>query len=305
MFKLLKNHKRNTSRVCTVLFALFMSPIFDICDMITYADDNYIIEWDGDLNKAITKVKMKAEQAINWLKHAGMKVNSEKTEFCIFSKNDVEQQTITLMNSSIKSTTNMKVLGVLFDSKLNWFPHIMNNLNSCRSVLNGLRIIRKHFTSDEFLLIVNAFFYSKLYYASQIWLIPSLSGWLRGKIYSLSGHALRLVADDEFAFFSFKELHNMFNRANPSNYVMYSNACLLYSIITNQKPDCTWTDLQEKFYVNNRTNRFNFTKTNHTRAGLNCFSNRLENVTKQLLFSDFNLNKNTFKLKAKNIFLKP
>ena len=47
-----------------VLFALFVSPLLDLIDLISYADDNYIIGVDKDLDKAMTKVKMKANLVI-------------------------------------------------------------------------------------------------------------------------------------------------------------------------------------------------------------------------------------------------
>ena len=285
-----------------ILFALFISPIYNICDMITYADDNYIISTDKNLVRAVTKVKMKAEAAITWLSQAGMKVNTNKTEFCVFSRNDVQIQTIELFGHRINSKRSITVLGVTFDSKMSWYPQVIGRLAACRSILFGLRIVRKYFNTDEFLQIVNAFFYSKLYYASQVWLIPSLNADIKKRLYSCSGHALKLVAGDDYSLFSFKELHCMFNRATPYQWSNYSNACTLYSIINYQKPLTIWSQLQDNFTINNRTDSFIFNKCNSTKVGLNCFKNRLSSISNQLYFGDFNMKKESFKIKCKRLF---
>ena len=159
-----------------------MSPVFDLADIVTYADDNYIIEMDSDADRAIRKVKMKAETIIHWLTSVGMKVNTEKTEFCIFARNDIGERKIKIVDSEIKTSKTIKVLGVTFDSKLNWYSHVQNQIKKCISIIAGLKIIRKYFNNEEFLNVVNSMFYSKLYYASQIWLIPSLNRNLKNKL---------------------------------------------------------------------------------------------------------------------------
>ena len=45
-----------------ILFALFTSPMHDIVECITFADDNYTVETDKDLNTTLGKVKMKSMQ---------------------------------------------------------------------------------------------------------------------------------------------------------------------------------------------------------------------------------------------------
>jgi hypothetical protein len=49
---------------------------------------------------------------------------------------------------------------------------------------------------------------------SQVWLIPSLKGVLKSKLFSASGAALRLLNKDS----SFKDLHKEFNRATPTQF---------------------------------------------------------------------------------------
>ena len=286
-----------------ILFALFISPLFDIIDLISYADDNYIIASDMTLEKATTKVKMKAEKAITWLREAGMKVNESKTEFCVFYYKDCQVTEIKLMDTTIKSTKTITVLGVFFDSKLDWKFHINYVVNSCQKTLYALRKIRKYFNDEEFLNVVNAMFYSKMYYACQVWLIPTIKPEYKQKLLSLSSKALRLVSLNDYDLFSFEELHILFSRATPIKWSNYMCANQMYSIVNNHVPELICHNIQLNIQINNRTDGFVVAKTNVRKIGVNCFSNRLTQIEMNLKFSDFGMSKNSFKVKCKQIFL--
>ena len=55
-----------------------------------------------------------------WLVQSGMKVNNNKTEICLFYKNDVAPVVILVNNTTVKSKSTINILGVLFDCKLQW-----------------------------------------------------------------------------------------------------------------------------------------------------------------------------------------
>ena len=70
-----------------VLFCLFIRPIFEIVELIAYADDNYMGEESKNLEEAIQNVKEKTETVIRWMTASGLKTNEAKTEICIFHRN--------------------------------------------------------------------------------------------------------------------------------------------------------------------------------------------------------------------------
>ena len=169
-------------------------------------------------------------------------------------------------------------------------------------VRENCKELRKHFNNDEFLNIINAMFYSKLYYACQVWLLPNISNYLKRKLLNISSQALKIIGGEDFALFSFNELHILYNRATPNQWINYVNANQLYSLINNCKPESLWIELQEKISINNRTSNFYIEKTNNTRYGKNCFLNRLQNVENNLNFNEFNYSKSTFKVHCKKTF---
>jgi hypothetical protein len=55
-------------------------------------------------------------------------VNESKTEICLFHKNDKPQIIVKVDNVQVLSQKTMSVLGVIFDSKLNWNAHIAESI---------------------------------------------------------------------------------------------------------------------------------------------------------------------------------
>ena len=139
--------------------------------------------------------------------------------------------------------------------------------------------------------------------SAQVWLIPTLKADLKRKLLNCSSQALKLIGGDDFGLFSFEDLHTMFGRATPCKWSSYTNSIQLYSIMLNERPESLWTALQDTFILNERTNIFSFVRNNRTRVGANSFKNRLSLIAEQLYFNDFNLSKDSFKVKCKNIFL--
>ena len=91
-----------------------------------FAEDNYTLVWNKHRSDLAEAMKTKLEFIIGWLEDSGLKVNASKTEMCLFHRKDQPPIEITLTTQTINSKTNMNVLGVSFDSKLNWQFQIEN-----------------------------------------------------------------------------------------------------------------------------------------------------------------------------------
>ena len=232
-----------------------------------------------------------------------MKVNSNKTEFCIFHKNNVQQKTIVLDNVPIKSNTQIKVLGLTFDSKLNWHNHITSTIQKCNKTLQAIRLISKYFSIDEKLNIVTSLFYSKLYYGAEVWLLPTLSFSLKKKLLNLSTRALRLVANDHYRIFNSNDLHCMFKRFTPNQWKIYSNLQIIYRIINYKIPNDIWIELQFNALPLTRANKTIFPPVNKLKIGNNSIINRLSFASTLINNDDLNLSYESFKVKIKCIVL--
>jgi hypothetical protein len=124
---------------------------------------------------------------IKWLRDSGLQVNETKTEACLFHRNDKPLPTIKLQSKTIKTQKTINVLGVIFDSKLMWGPHVAHCIAKANKSLFAIRQIKKFFKADQIKNILTTYFYTTLYYNSEVWLSPFLSSDLRNQLFSTSG----------------------------------------------------------------------------------------------------------------------
>ena len=104
-------------------------------------------------------MELKLTHIMDWLKDSGMKVNESKTDLCLFHRGDSTPITLNLYGKPIKSNKTIKVLGVIFDLKLQWIDHISHALKRSTKVLNAIRLIRKIFNQRELLDLITSNFY--------------------------------------------------------------------------------------------------------------------------------------------------
>jgi len=77
-----------------VLFSLFVSPLLEKEDVISYADDSYLIRGSNSKELALQRVQFQVQKVQKWLTSSGLKVNVEKTEIVIFHKTDTATSSI-------------------------------------------------------------------------------------------------------------------------------------------------------------------------------------------------------------------
>jgi hypothetical protein len=121
-----------------------------------------------------------------------MIVNNNKTEICLFYKNDVAPINIIMDNTTVKTKSTINILGVLFDSKLHWGQHVTQAIHKANRALNAIKLIRKFFNSNELISIVTSNFYSILMYNSEIWHLPNLNVNLKHALFVVSAQCLRM-----------------------------------------------------------------------------------------------------------------
>ena len=86
-----------------LLYAIFVSPLFDLANLTNFADDNFIVGWNKLLPALIDDMEKTLEMIIRWLKDSGLEVNEGKTEVCLFHRNDQPLITIKLLGNSVKT----------------------------------------------------------------------------------------------------------------------------------------------------------------------------------------------------------
>ena len=88
-------------------------------------------------------MERKLTRTESWLRRSGMKINDAKTCLCLFYHKDTTPIEIKLNESTIRSTKNINVLGVIFDQKLQWSDHIAQCIAKSNKALTAIKMIKK------------------------------------------------------------------------------------------------------------------------------------------------------------------
>ena len=126
-----------------IIYAIYVSPLFDLHNLTNFADDNFIIRWSSHMPELISDLERSLEAITKWLRGSGLAVNDSKTELCLFHRLDQPRITINLFNSEIRSKNAMNVLGVTFDSKLQWSAQVSNIILKANRSLFAIKLIKK------------------------------------------------------------------------------------------------------------------------------------------------------------------
>ena len=242
-----------------------------------------------------------------WLKDSGLVVNESKTELCLFHRNDKPKITVSIGGCLVTSKNQINVLGVTFDSKLNWTTHVNNCIVKAKKALYGLRLLRRYFNATQMRMLLDSKFYSILYYNAVVWLTPDLKSESKHDLLSVSALALRsclyLAHCNEISFINIHKLHK---KCTPEQITNYQLSLNLYKTI-NESIDPMSTETVRVFNQIVCTSRqifFESFRTNRFKIGMNATENKLQHISKQILLEKLNFNFVHYKGHMKIQFLK-
>ena len=169
-----------------------------------------------------------------------LKNNEEKTEACLFYKRDHPTIALTINNKIIRLKKTINVLGVLFDSKLQWTAQVSQTINKSKKALHGIKLVSKYLTKTETKPLLTSNFYSILYYNCEIWLMSSLAPILKQHLLSASASALKLLNNVSDLRVSYDQLHKAHKRAPPIQMMKFR---LSIQLCKTYKVNDDWIDL--------------------------------------------------------------
>jgi len=273
-----------------VLFNYYMAPLVIERRLLTYADDNYQVTSNKCKNAAVKELEERMIEAEHWMSGSGLKVNIEKTELVIFHRHDTSKAVIKINDVEVKSKQSMCVLGVHFDNRLTWDIHVDTAIMKSRKSLHALKTLRCYFTEIEMIKLITSNVYSKLYYASMVWLLPNLKENLFKKLFSHSGQVLKIVDKN----LSYVNLHKKFNRSTPKIFSIYQTSLNLFHAVKTSPEEVQSVTLNDR-----RNTRLSFVKANNYKVGLNLVKNRLHSVTNVIDKKWIDLSLESYKLECK------
>ena len=137
-----------------------------------------------------------------------------------------------------------------------------------------------------------------LYYASSVWLSPSLSSKLKSNLFLASGKILSTIEVN-----SYRNLHKKFTRATPEMWQNYELAISLYDLTATKLPLIDWQLLQGNILQNRRSTKLHFTSTNKLGCGLSILPNHFKKISNWIDSSWLTLTKETYKQNCKKEFI--
>ena len=195
------------------------------------------------------------------------------------------------------------MLGIIFDSKLQWNDCIAHTIHKSNSALHWIKLIKNYFTAEELRVIITSNYYSVLYYNSELWNIPCLNFELIQKLLSASASALKVCTPTYHVRMSFIELHNISKRATPTAKYNYKHALLLYKLVNTEIPKGDWLDLNFQWKFSCRVVSFNFVKANDFKIVNYLIYNWLPVKNGKVEYGWTQGSFETYKFKWKGIFL--
>ena len=220
--------------------------------------------------------------------------------------NQIRVLSITLQNTRIESKKEINVLGVIFDSKLNWNAHAASAICKARKSLYALRLLRKFFNDHEMRLLLDSYFFSVLYYNAVIWLTPELSAVMKQALLSISANALRNCMLSNCSEVSFDSIHKICNKCTPSQIMSYQQALNLHKKLNEIYVSCTTehASLISNLVCTRRQLRFEIIRSNKCKIGMNTLSNKFLHISKLISLDNLNYSFVHFKKVMKIQFLK-
>ena len=197
----------------------------------------------------------------------------------------------------------MNVLGVIFDSKLQWTEHVSKAVQKSSRSLNALKIIRKFFNTPELINLVTNNFFSILLYNSEIWHSANLKLVSQQTLLTASANALKMCLHYPGSRLSHLNIQKITNRATPSMYSEYKNALQLYKLFNEQVPHTEWCHLNFNVINTSRQQFFEIRQNHNLRIGKNAPCNKLHDLNGKIPLDGLNILFDNYKIKCKNKLL--
>jgi len=292
LFKVQIGNQRSTSRNLKVgcvqgsilgprLFTLYMSrlpEIFKDEHIISFADDSYV----SIAGKSLDSIKAKLETTMvkhnEFLKRIGMVTNVSKTELIFFSRKPIMDQCSLSVNGTIVNhKPTMKVLGLTFDSHLNWNAHLDKIKQKARFSLHKMKFLRKYLDQSQMKKVITSHFFGTIYYGAPIWMTEVSSSRVWNTLNVLHYKALRTVCSDFRKLKSRRELDTIVKRARPHEWMKYINIkTAVQLVLLKEKGPPIVKKLTQNLYRNDRSGLISFMDTSRLKIGKHSLQNRLK-----------------------------
>ena len=168
-FVLLKSGIPQGSVLGPILFTIYTAPIGDICrnnhiEFHLYAENTQIyLSFKPSISNSKFDCIARIEKCINeiniWMTQNLLKLNSDKTEFILFSTrhqlSKIDDISVQIGNNTVKPANHVWNLGYVMDSLLKNEPHVNKITSSCYCTLHNIAWIRPSDASSSYFAMLD------------------------------------------------------------------------------------------------------------------------------------------------------
>lgn len=144
------------------------------CKLSLFADDSTIYKSGNYINYTVGHLQKYLNNIYKWCERWGLKISTSKTVCVIFTtKRLLDPPPLTLNGRVIKYEKTAKFLGMVFDGRMTWTPHINYIVDKCQKRINFMRSITGSTWGGgkrELLIVYKALVLSLIDYGCQAYL---------------------------------------------------------------------------------------------------------------------------------------
>ena len=152
-------------------------------------------------------------------------------------------------------------------------------------------------------ILLDANFYSILYYNSVVWLTPTLCSEMKQSLLSISANALRSCLNLDYDL-SFENVHIISKKCTPKQITLHQISLNLFKILNDPLLRTETISVLEQSVFTRRQTNFEILRVNQTKIGMNTLANKFYHITKMIGLDKLNLSFVHYKKIMKIQFLK-
>ena len=225
-----------------LIFCLYINdmcklPFHSNTKISLYADDTAIFNADQNLPSIQCNLQQDFDLLKNWLLINRMYLHPQKTKVMIFgSKRKLNNQSVSIKfkDTELENVDNIKYLGVILDSQLNWSYYISYLSNKISRSIGCIRRIKYVLSSKQLTNLYHALILSYIDYCCTAW--GNCSNTNLNKIQKLQNRYARLVLNTDYTSSQCSMLTTL-NWQSVEQRIKYHKCLLVYKIQNNLSPN--------------------------------------------------------------------